>query len=122
PSPDRNLTRRVLKDLPNVVGKSVEEAENILGNAGFPVQVGDPVDSTVGEGLVAEQSPGGGQVAGGTTVTLHPSTGNPPESDVPNVVGEKFNKAKKTLSDAGFGVSGVGCHGGSEVTAQDPGA
>src|SRR5690606_27135446 len=26
PEPDRNLTRRVMKDLPNVVGKSVEEA------------------------------------------------------------------------------------------------
>ncbi|BDZ37479.1 carboxypeptidase [Microbacterium suwonense] len=122
PAPDRNLTRRVMKELPNVVGRSIDEAKDIVQNAGFSVQVGTPVDSTVGEGLVAEQTPGAGSVPSGTTVTLIPSTGNPPASDVPDVTGAKYSHAKKTLSDAGFGVSGDGCHGGSQVTAQNPGA
>ncbi|MFD5226591.1 transglycosylase domain-containing protein [Microbacterium sp. NPDC058342] len=122
PEPDRNLIRRVLKDLPDVVGKSVEEATSIVEGAGFSVQVGDPVDSTVGAGLIAAQTPGAGQVPSGTTVTLSPSTGKAPEKTVPNVTGAKFNQARKALQDAGFDVSGDGCNGGATVTGQDPGA
>ncbi|WP_285636702.1 transglycosylase domain-containing protein [Microbacterium arabinogalactanolyticum] len=120
PSPDRNLTRQVLKDLPNVVGMSIEEATKTIEDAGFSVQVGAPVDSTVGAGLVATQTPGAGQAPGGTTVTLSPSTGNPPAANVPNVVGAKFSDAKKTLEDAGFSVDDKGCNGGTPVTAQNP--
>ncbi|MGB3374140.1 MAG: transglycosylase domain-containing protein [Microbacterium sp.] len=125
PAPDRNLTRRVMKDLPNVVGKSIEEATNIIEEAGFSVQVGTPVDSTVATGLVAEQTPGSGSVPSGTTVTLMPSTGNPPPPPavkVPNVTGAKFAQAKKTLEDVGLSVDDKGCDGGDEVAAQNPGA
>ncbi|GAA3941554.1 transglycosylase domain-containing protein [Microbacterium soli] len=122
PAPDRNLTRRVMKDLPDVIGRSIEEATSIIEDAGFTVQVGDPVDSTVGAGLVAAQTPGAGSVPSGTTVTLSPSTGNPPAADVPGVVGAKFNQARKTLEDAGFHVNDDGCHGNDPVTGQDPGA
>src|SRR5690606_21595053 len=117
-------TRRVMKDLPNVVGKSVEEATRIIEEAGFSVQVGTPIDSTVAAGLVAEQTPGAGSAPSGTTVTLMPSTGNappPPPSTVPNVTGAKFNEAKKSLEDAGFRVKADGCHGGAPVTGQNPG-
>lgn len=123
PNPDRDLTRRVLKDLPDVVGKSIEEATDILEGAGFSVQVGDPVDSTVGAGLVAEQSPGGGQAAAGTTVTLRPSTGKTapePGGTVPDVVGQKFIQAKAALEGRGYGVNEDGCRPGSDVSAQDP--
>lgn len=124
PEPDRGLTRTVPKELPNVVGKSVEEATQIIDAAGFTVQVGDPIDSEVGAGLVAEQTPGPGRVASGTTVTLRPSTGNSPaaQATVPNVTGAKFNQAKPALEGAGFGVSGEGCKNGSTVTGQDPAA
>jgi membrane peptidoglycan carboxypeptidase len=125
PNPDRNLTRRVMKDLPNVVGKSIDEAKNIIENAGFSVQVGTPIDSTVGAGLVAEQTPGAGSAPGGTTVTLIPSTGvapPPPAVAVPNVTGAKFNQAKKSLEDAGFKVNAPGCNGGAPVNAQSPAA
>lgn len=122
PSPDSKLTRRVLKDLPSVVGKSVEEATTILERAGFSAQVGEAVESTIGAGLVAAQTPGAGQVPSGTTVTLSPSTGTPPPAAVPNVTGAKFAQAKKALEDAGFGVNGQGCKGGATVTAQNPGA
>lgn len=121
PDPDRNLTRRVMKDLPDVIGKSIEEATAIIEEAGFSVQIGEPVDSTVAEGLVAAQTPGAGSVPSGTTVTLSPSTGTPPAAPVPGVVGAKFNQARKTLQDAGFSVDGEGCHPNAPVTAQDPG-
>lgn len=122
PAPDPNLTRRVMKDLPSVVGLSIDEATQTLEKAGFTVRVGDPVDSTVEKGLVAEQDPGAGSVPGGTTVTLRPSSGTPPESAIPNVVGSKFGQAKKALEDAGFSVNEDGCNGGATVVAQDPGA
>lgn len=125
PAPDRNLTRRVMKELPSVIGKSIEEATTIIEDAGFSVQVGTPVDSTVAAGLVAEQTPGAGSVPGGTTVTLMPSTGKPPAPPsvkVPNVTGAKFSQAKKSLEDAGLSVDGMGCKGGDDVKAQNPGA
>ncbi len=41
-APDSNLTRQVLTDLPNVVGKSVADATKTLNDAGFDVVVGPP--------------------------------------------------------------------------------
>lgn len=120
PEPDKNLSRQVMKNLPDVVGMSVADATNRLEDAGFSVNVGDAVDSTVGAGLIAEQTPGAGRAPGGTTVTILPSTGKPPASAVPNVTGAKFSQAKKALTDAGFEVSADGCKGGDTVRAQNP--
>lgn len=123
PTPDRNLTRQVLRDLPNVVGQPVDQATQTLRNAGFSVTVGEAVDNEAAAGTVVEQSPNGGRVAGGTTVTLTPSTGNPPapeEVDVPSVTGDKLKQAEKKLSDAGLSMSADGCKDGDEITAQSP--
>ncbi len=122
PSPAKELTRRVLTDLPSVVGLSIEEATSTLEGAGFSVTEGAPVDSEIAAGLVAAQDPGAGKVAGGATVTISPSTGKVPTVNVQNVVGSKFAQAKKTLEDAGFTVSGQDCNGGDDVSAQNPGA
>lgn len=128
PQPDRDLTRRVMKDLPDVVGKSIDEARGILQGAGFSVTVGDPIDSEIGEGLVAAQNPGAGRAPSGATVTLSPSSGKKPGADkpengtVPNVTGAKYSQAKAALEKLGFGVSEDGCKGGSTVSAQDPAA
>ncbi|MGB3732074.1 transglycosylase domain-containing protein [Microbacterium sp.] len=122
PRPDSNLTRQVMVDLPSVVGMSIEQATQVLDDAGFSVQVGDPVDSTVGPGLVAAQTPGAGSVPSGSTITLSPSTGNPPAVSVPAVTGAKLSDAKKTLKDAGFGVDDQGCHGNASVISQNPAA
>ncbi len=75
PQPDNDLTKTVLTDLPNVVGKSVEEATNVLHEAGFDVIVGAPVDSSEGAGIVVAQNPGAGKAAGGTAITISPSNG-----------------------------------------------
>ncbi len=101
PAPDRELTRLVLTDLPNVLGKTVKEATKTLEDAGFDVKVGSPVDSTEGKGIIAEQSPGAGKVAGGTTVTIHPSNGQ--GLTVPEVAGLRLEDAINTLRGAGFG-------------------
>ncbi|MEJ1089007.1 transglycosylase domain-containing protein [Microbacterium sp. Mu-80] len=124
PEPDPNLTRRVMKDLPDVVGMTIEEAEKTLEEAGFSVQVGDEVDSTHPKGTVAEQDPGAGRVAGGTTVTLSPSSGKAPETEVgtavPNVVGVKYGPAKAALEAMGFEVDDEGCRGNSDISSQNP--
>jgi membrane peptidoglycan carboxypeptidase len=99
PAPDPNLTKRTLKDLPNVVGQTIDQAQTTLQNAGFEVTVGDPVDSDQPTDIVAAQNPGAGQVAGGTTVTINPSNGQ--GATIPAVSG-KVQDAQKTLQDAGF--------------------
>ena len=140
PKPDGSLTRRVMRDLPSVVGMPIDQATDILEEAGFSVLVGDPVDSTVEKGRVAEQSPGAGRAQGGTTVTISPSTGKAPESDeneddndngnnddendnggVPSVVGMSANDAKAAIRNAGYRFRDLGCRGNDRVTNQNPG-
>lgn len=99
PRPDNNLTRRVLTTVPDVVGKTVEEATTILQNAGFTVSVGEPVDSDQPTNVVAAQDPSG-QTAGGGTVTISPSNGQ--GATVPDVTGQKRDEAQAALIGAGF--------------------
>ncbi|QPZ37427.1 transglycosylase domain-containing protein [Paramicrobacterium chengjingii] len=126
PEADKNLTRRILKDVPDVVGQSVEDATSSLDDAGFSVSVSeDQVDSTVEAGKVASTDPAGGaRVNSGSTITIYVSNGEGKE--VPDVVGEKYNSAKKSLEGEGFKVKKAGsCEPGGDkdtVASQDPGA
>ena len=100
PEPDGKLTRQVSTDVPNVVGKSIEEATGILEGAGFTVGVGNPVDSDLAANLVAAQDPSG-QAPTGTTVTLSPSNGQ--GATVPaEIIGQSRGDAQSTLFGAGF--------------------
>ena len=122
PAPDPNLTKTVLYDLPNVVGQSVEAATKTLEDAGFEVIVGDAVNSTEGAGIVAQQDPGGGKVAGGTVVTIYPSNGQ--GVTVPAVSGS-VDQARNTLQGAGLNVTGGTCNNPAAtatVTGTSPGA
>jgi membrane peptidoglycan carboxypeptidase len=101
PGPDSNLSRQVYTDLPDVVGKSMDEARQILQGAGFQVTEGGAVDSDMQKGLVAAQSPGAGKVAGGTVVTISPSNGQ--GLTVPDVSGQPLDQAIAQLRQAGFG-------------------
>ncbi|WP_353113851.1 transglycosylase domain-containing protein [Microbacterium sp.] len=120
PRPDSNLTRNVLKDLPDVVGKTIDEAKSILDRAGFSVNVGPEVDSDQPAGTVAAQSPGAGKVAGGVTVTLSPSNGK--GGTVPDVTGNIVSDAQGILNGAGYtNIDWSGnCKPGSKVQATDP--
>ncbi len=101
PGPDSNLSRQVYTDLPDVVGKSMDEARQILQGAGFEVTEGPAVDSDMDKGRVATQSPGAGKVAGGTVVTISPSNGQ--GLTVPDVSGSSVDRAVSELRQAGFG-------------------
>lgn len=100
PGPASNLTRRVLTNLPNVVGMAQDAAVKTLEDAGFSVNVSEPVDSDQAPGTIVAQDPPAGQVSGGTTVTISPSNGQ--GSKLPNVVGEEPAEALQKLLEAGF--------------------
>ncbi|WP_404434022.1 transglycosylase domain-containing protein [Microbacterium lacus] len=100
-APDNNLTRRVLTDLPNVVGMSVDQARQTLESRGFSVEVGSSIDSGEAEGVVAAQNPGAGRVNGGSTITISPSNGQ--GISVPDVSGRQLDRAISELRAAGFG-------------------
>ncbi len=99
PRPDDKLVRQVMTNVPDVVGKSIEEATSILENAGFSVNVGAAVDSDRPANVVAAQDPSG-QAASGTTVTISPSNGQ--GTTVPDVTGQSKANAQNALFGAGF--------------------
>lgn len=101
PAPDATLTKQTLTNLPNVVGLSQDQASQALQDAGFQVAVGPAVDSTLAAGTIAQQTPGAGQVAGGTTVTISPSNGQ--GIQVPDVSGKAPGDAVSAMRGAGFG-------------------
>lgn len=101
PEPDNNLTRTVMRDLPNVIGMSIEDAQAELDDAGFDSEVGEPVDSAEPNGVVAQQSPDGDRAPAGATITLHPSNGL--GVTVPDVAGRSLDDALGVLRSAGFG-------------------
>ncbi|MET8180986.1 Stk1 family PASTA domain-containing Ser/Thr kinase [Streptomyces sp. NPDC005336] len=92
-------------DLPDVVGKSVADAQSTLRGEGFKVKIAQRrVFSEEDKGSVAEQSPaGGGQAAKGDTVTLTVSKGRQ-MVEVPDVEGLSVDDARAQLESAGFEV------------------
>jgi membrane peptidoglycan carboxypeptidase len=94
-----DLTRRVVKEVPNVVGQPVEQAEATLREAGWDVTVGDPVDSDQPTNIIAAQNPAG-SAPSGTTITINPSNGQ--ATTIPSVAGLNLNQATQTLRAAGF--------------------
>lgn len=122
PRPDNNLTRRVLTNVPNVVGKTIDEATTELKAAGFSVSVGDPVDSDKATNIVVAQDPSG-QTSGGATITISPSNGQ--GATVPDVTGQDPTAAGAALVGAGFGsvdFAGACSAPGAKVTSTSPAA
>ncbi|WP_154097423.1 transglycosylase domain-containing protein [Microbacterium testaceum] len=125
PDPASNLLRTQQRDLPNVVGQSIDSATSTLQNAGFRVTVGDPIDSELGGDRVAAQNPGGGSAPAGSQITLSP--GNGKGGTVPDVVGRSINAAQNDLKNAGFTNFSIGdckksdkAPDGGQVTASNP--
>jgi beta-lactam-binding protein with PASTA domain len=87
--------------VPNVVGKSEQDATQALSQAGFNVgNIKTDTASTQPAGTVIRQSPGGGsQAKPGTSVDLTVSGG---AVTVPSVVGESQGQAISELSQAGL--------------------
>lgn len=94
--------------VPNLVGKSRENAEAALNERGLVLgDVSEIYDSNEA-GTVINQSPSsGGSVDAGSTVSITVSKGEKPEekSTVPNVVGVMESEARSMISGAGLIVS-----------------
>jgi beta-lactam-binding protein with PASTA domain len=110
-------------DVPAVVGKSEDEAVELLKNAGLTAQISpEQVNSRdIPAGSVAVQTPASGQVERGSEVTLTISKG-PVMVQVPNVVRRSPDEARAQLEGLGFQVQISELLGGllGIVQSQDP--
>lgn len=90
--------------VPNVVGKTEDEAKEELNKVGLGYKASYQASSTVEKGNVISQgTKQGTSVAKNTTITLTISSG-PDSVKVNNVVGMSESKATSTLKSAGFSV------------------
>ncbi|MFN8078798.1 MAG: Stk1 family PASTA domain-containing Ser/Thr kinase [Kineosporiaceae bacterium] len=109
-------------DVPDVMKQWVDNARQMLGNAGFEVEVIEEDNPDVDPGFVFGQDPAGGtQAPKGSKVQITVSKGA--QSQVPDVVGRPFEEAKQILEDAGFQVDRqqvFGNFGGDTVRRQQP--
>lgn len=113
--------------LPNVDGKSFDEAKKLLENVGFTVVDGGEDDSDRPAGQVSRTDPGGGSnVPAGSEVRIYRS--NASMSAVPGgLAGATVDAAKSTLGSAGFGTVVTVCSdttktvkGTDRVASSDP--
>ncbi len=90
--------------VPDVVGKTEDEARSALEGAGFRVTVVQKEDAGAKPGTVLAQSPSDGATAAhGSQVTITVAT-EPTAVEVPDVVGATQNTATETLSGGGLKV------------------
>ena len=96
-----------IKIVPDVVGKTREEAEQKVKAEEFEVKVVEEANSKVQAGYVIRQDPETEEeVNAGETVTIYVSTGIK-QITMEHVIGEAEDEAKKTLTDLGFDVEVV---------------
>jgi serine/threonine-protein kinase len=90
--------------VPDVVGRSREEAERLLGDAELTAAFTEREDADAEPGTVLEQDPAAGtEVDQGETVDLVVAT-EPEEIPVPGVIDQEEDAAVQALEDAGFEV------------------
>jgi serine/threonine-protein kinase len=91
-------------EVPNVKGRSRDDAIAALVEAGLKPKVRE-VFNTAQPGTVIAQAPVGGEmVAQGTVVQINVSKGLEP-LDVPNVIGQQYDSAAGQLQGRGFAVA-----------------
>ncbi len=91
--------------LPDVTGKSEEDAKSTLTNMGLKVVTVSATSDNYDKGMVSEQNPTAGKkVDKDSTVTLTISTGSD-KIKVPDVTGQTEDAATKTLKGAGLTVN-----------------
>jgi serine/threonine protein kinase/beta-lactam-binding protein with PASTA domain len=89
--------------VPDVRGKSRDDAFVTLQNLGFKVNAVDKADSTVKPGLVINTDPDANAFAdAGSEVTLNVSSG-PKQAEVPDCKGISYAACAEKLTQAGFG-------------------
>jgi eukaryotic-like serine/threonine-protein kinase len=91
-------------DVPDVTGKSEDQARSDLQAAGLTVDVDEEETTDEDPGTVLRQDPGGGaQVDKGSSVTIVVAK-EPPEVAVPDVIDQEEQAARDALTEAGFRV------------------
>jgi eukaryotic-like serine/threonine-protein kinase len=91
-------------EVPNEVGKSLDDARNDLDNAGFKTSVKRQESDTADPDTVLSQDPASGLHDKGSTVTLTVAK-EPSDATVPDETGKQDTDAVSALQDAGFKVS-----------------
>lgn len=97
---------REVTEVPDVRGKTVDEAANILKDVDLEIDstVREEPDEEVPEGHVSEQNPAAGaQLSKGSKVRLTVSSG-PEKVRMPDIVGMKWERARTILEDVGLQV------------------
>ena len=90
--------------VPDVRGRDLADAANLLGQRGFQTTTRNQASDTVGEGKVIATDPAANQRADrNSLVTIFVSTG-PETASVPDVEGQPRSQAIAELQRAGFGV------------------
>jgi membrane peptidoglycan carboxypeptidase len=112
--------------VPDVVGRTVQDAQVLLGQAGLRAEVREVPNSAPKGRVIRQNPPGGKEVRGGTSVTLLVSSGRGGGGNVvvPGVVGLPTGTARALLGalglQAGIGYSNRGPP--DRVVSQSPGA
>lgn len=94
--------------VPNVIGKTVPDAEALLNDAGFRYQLkyfgadGQQVAAPDGRFKVVEVTPGVGEAANTTTGVTMTVESIAPRVALPDVTGQLGNEAQSALNAAGF--------------------
>ena len=109
---DKNTTIKVVISsgkgsvpVPDVSGKSSDEATSKLEAEGFKVSTDYKYSDTVAQGKVVETAPSAGTSAQkGETVTIYLSRG-PEGTEMPNLIGQTEEQAKSTLNSMGCSVN-----------------
>ena len=108
-------------DVPDVVGKTHDEAKKAIEDAGLAFDYTSAHDTNVAEGKVISQSAAAGtKLQKGATVSVVVSLGAEPTPnvDVPFLVGLTWSEAEATLKGVGLGASYTGDKDGT-VVSQD---
>lgn len=102
-----NMFSRKTVDVPNVVGKTVVEAQKTLEQSGFSVKLDEEYDEKVTPGYVIKQMPEGiSKRKEGSQIILVVSKGLE-MLKMPELVGLSLDKATKELKDLGYEVGVV---------------
>ena len=110
-------------EIPDVVGRSVDDAEQTLEGAGFTVRISEAYSDDVPAGVVVSQEPSSGSGVRDDVVEIVVSLGAEVVS-VPEVEGRPYDEAVAAIEGVGLVVRRVELFptGPGRVVRQDPGA
>ena len=90
-------------DMPNLVGKTLEEAEKTVDDLGLKIETTEVASSDVEEGKIVSQDPEykEGKIEKGSTIKVNVSKG-PEQNELPKLEGMKIEDARKTAETLGI--------------------